>query len=124
MYFSRSLNPTSKHQNHLICVRTSEKLVEETIEKCLILSSKLHDIIKLINQCFGFQMMLMMATCFAHGIIEGFTMFEMFFGIHPIYKSEQQLLKISLISVYFSTYYNYNVFMICIMSSFVTKEVI
>lgn len=124
LYFWRSLNSTSKHQKHLICVKTSEKLFEDTIEKCLILSSKLHDIINLINQCFGFQIMLMTATCLAHGIVEYFTLFESLFEFHSIIKNQEKMLKIVLITFYFSVYYNYNVIMVCIMSSFITKEVI
>ena len=102
----------------------SDKLYEETIEKCLILSSKLHDIINLINQCCGFQNMLMTATCLTHGIVECFSLFELLFGFHKIYKNEEQMWMIMLISLFFAVYYNYNVIMVCIMSSLITKEVI
>lgn len=99
-------------------------MYEETIEKCLILSSKLYDILNLINQCFGFQNMLMTATCLTHGIVEFFSLFEVFFELHLVFKDEEQMLKIVLISLFFLVYYNYNVIMVCIMSSFITKEVI
>ena len=69
-------------------------------------------------------MMLMIATCFAHGIVEHFTIIEIFFGIHPIYNNGEEMLKMTLITLFFSIYYNYNVIMVFIMSSFITKEVI
>lgn len=117
------MNPTSKDGEHLICVKTSDKIFNETIEKCLVLSSKLHDIISLINQCFGFQNVLMTATCLVHGTVEFFALFEIIFGIHSFTKNESEMLKITLISIFFAVYYNYNVIMVCILSGFITKQV-